>query len=155
MPISINYDSRFNENSRWGYRTGIAYIRDWQEFELFRGLHFERISGINIPLEINCLAGREGTKNKLELGAGLNLGFYNEEIGYQEDYDIDNDIITSSNNMLGYFLFFNIGYRLQPRKGFLFRVGVTPIFDFGGKNGVANYFNIFMVLPSLSFGYAF
>ncbi len=154
-PFGINYDSRFHENSRWGYRLGIAYMKNWKEFNLYGGLDIERISGMNIPMEINYLIGRKGTKNKLELGAGLNLGFYNEEIGYQEDWDIDNEVITDSRFMVGYFMFANIGYRLQPRNGFLFRVGVIPIFDFGWKGSIANYVNVSMFIPYLGFGYAF
>lgn len=155
IPIGINYDSRFREDSRWGYRIGVAYMKDMKEFQMYRGLDIERISGMNIPMEINYLIGRKGTKNKLELGAGLNLGFYNEEIGYQEDWDIDNEVITDSRFMVGYFMFANIGYRLQPRNGFLFRVGVIPIFDFGWKGSIANYVNVSMFIPYLGFGYAF
>lgn len=154
-PLGINYDSRFYENSRWGYRFGVAYMKNWEEFTLYDDLGIERISGMNIPMEINYLIGRKGTKNKLELGAGINIGFYNEEIGYQEDWDVNNEVITDSRFMVGYFMFANVGYRLQPRKGFLFRVGVTPIFDFGWKGGIANYVNVSMLIPYLGFGYAF
>ena len=48
-----------------------------------------------------------------------------------------------------------LGYRLQPRNGFLFRVGVIPIFDFGWKGSIANYVNVSMFIPYLGFGYAF
>ena len=57
--------------------------------------------------------------------------------------------------MFGYFAFGNIGYRYQKPKGFLFRVGISPKFDFGDKNGIDSYVGILSLIPYLSFGYSF
>lgn len=154
-PISVNYDSRFNEDSRLGYRFGLNYVADLHEFTIYDDLSIDEISGINIPLEINYLVGRKGTKSKFELGVGVNLGFHKKKTGYYDDWDKEKETIISNKNMVGYFVFTNIGYRLQPKKGFLFRVGITPIFDFGGKGSIAKYMNISMFIPSVSLGYAF
>ncbi|MBR1694066.1 MAG: hypothetical protein IJ709_01490, partial [Selenomonas sp.] len=56
-----------------------------------------------------------------------------------------------SRKSFGYFVFFDIGYRFQPIKGFDFRVGITPSFNFGDKRGITRAWG----LPYLSFGYAF
>lgn len=124
MGIGINYDSRFAEYSRLGYRVGIAYGE-----------------GVNIPLEINYLVGRRETKNKLDLGLGVNLPCYKD-------------------GELGAFAFLNIGYRLQPRNGLIFRVGLSPKFPLGDEwennNWGSDYILwAFSCIPYLSLGYAF
>lgn len=121
MLVGINYDSRFAEDSRWGYRVGLAYGE-----------------GVNMPLEINYLVGRRETKNKLDLGLGVNLPCYKD-------------------GELGAFAFLNIGYRLQPRNGLIFRVGLSPKFPLDDKLswGSAYIFWAASVIPYLSLGYAF
>lgn len=42
----------------------------------------------------------------------------------------------SKENRFGYFLFGNIGYRYQRTNGFMFRVGLSPSFNFGDKHGI-------------------
>lgn len=42
----------------------------------------------------------------------------------------------SKENRFGYFLFGNIGYRHQRTNGFMFRVGLSPSFNFGDKHGI-------------------
>lgn len=123
MGIGVNYDSRFTEDSRLGYRVGIAYGE-----------------GVNVPLEINYLVGRRETKNKLDLGLGVNLPCYKD-------------------GELGAFAFLNIGYRLQPRNGFIFRVGLSPklplSYEWKDNLGSALTFWAFSCIPYLSLGYAF
>ena len=46
------------------------------------------------------------------------------------------DFYTSSKTQFGYFLFGDIGYRYQRLNGFMFRVGVSPSFNFGDKYGL-------------------
>ena len=43
----------------------------------------------------------------------------------------------SKENRFGYFLFGNIGYRYQRTNGFMFRVGLSPSFNFGDKHGLS------------------
>ncbi len=122
LGMGINYDSRFAEDSRWGYRVGLAYGE-----------------GVNMPLEINYLVGRRETKNKLDLGLGVNLPCYKD-------------------GELGAFAFLNIGYRLQPMNGLIFRVGLSPKFPLDDKFeswGSAYIFWAASVIPYLSLGYAF
>lgn len=122
LGMGVNYDSRFAEDSRLGYRVGLAYG-----------------GGFNVPLEINYLLGRKETKNKLDLGVGVNLP-------------------CSKEGEFGAFAFLNIGYRLQPRNGLIFRVGLSPKFPFGDEWDDTGEFLILYatsVVPYLSLGYAF
>lgn len=123
MLVGINYDSRFTEDSRWGYRAGLAYGGEF-----------------NIPLEINYLVGRRETKNKLDLGVGVNLP-------------------CSKEGEFGTFAFLNIGYRFQPRNGFIFRVGLSPKLplDDEWEDNLGADLTLWAAscIPYLSFGYAF
>ena len=118
--VGLNYDARFNEYSRWGYRVGLAYGK-----------------GFNVPLEVNYLVGRRETKNKLDLGVGVNL--------------------ACSGDGAGDFAFLNIGYRFQPKNGVIFRVGLSPKFVFYERDNWVENLQIWatMFLPYLSIGYAF
>ena len=121
MIVGVNYDSRLTEDSRLGYRIGLAY---GEEF--------------NVPLEINYLVGRRETKNKLDLGVGVNFAC-------SEEGELDD------------FAFLNIGYRFQPRNGVIFRVGLSPKLPLGNSDGWDRLVMIWAtsVIPYLSFGYAF
>lgn len=134
--IGVNYDARFKGNSGWGYRVGIGY--GYADNSV---LLDQEIKGIGIPFELNYLLGEK--RNKLELGFGASLGLYHakEETWYyyQPDYpemEGQSELYTSSSNRYGYFLFGNIGYRYQHERGFLFRIGITPSFNFGDKYGL-------------------
>ena len=110
--VGINYDSRFNGNSGFGYRVGIGY-----GYGNNSGLFDQCINGVGVPLELNYLLGKKNSK--LELGFGASLGVYREKetIGYVKDTgwypDGDKkdettwgiDYYTSSNTQFGYFLF--------------------------------------------------
>lgn len=52
---------------------------------------------------------------------------------------------------LGYFFFGDIGYRYQRPNGFMFRVGVSPSFNFGDKYGL----NKAAFFPYIGFGWSF
>ena len=139
--VGINYDSRFEGNSGLGYRVGIGYGDN-------SGLFDQKINGVGVPLELNYLLGKKNSK--LELGFGASLGVYQvkETIGYVketgrypggENTDETSpkiDFYTSSKTQFGYFFFGNIGYRYQRLNGFMFRVGVSPSFNFGDKYGL-------------------
>lgn len=154
----INYDSRFNGNSGLGYRVGIGY-----GYGDNSGLFDQKINGVGVPLELNYLLGKKNSK--LELGFGASLGVYQvkETIGYVKDTgwypggeNTDEtspniDFYTSSRTQFGYFLFGDIGYRYQRPNGFMFRVGVSPSFNFGDKYGL----NKAAFFPYIGFGWSF
>lgn len=55
--------------------------------------------------------------------------FYHEQsAGYGTRY--------YSSKRFGYYLFGSVGYRYQRPRGFVFRVGVNPSFNFDGSHGV-------------------
>jgi len=61
------------------------------------------------------------------------------------------DFYTSSKTQFGYFFFGNIGYRYQRPNGFMFRVGVSPSFNFGDKYGL----NKAAFFPYIGLGWSF
>ena len=134
--VGINYDSRFKGNNGLGYRVGIGF-----GYADNSGLFDQNIKGVGVPIELNYLLGKKN--HKLELGLGASLGVYHvkettwyyyqpvppETEGHDEQY-------TSTSNRFGYFMFGDIGYRYQRDNGFMFRVGVSPSFNFGDKYGL-------------------
>lgn len=143
--IGLNYDARLKGNDGWGYRAGIGYTYAWSS-GLFKGS--STIKGVSVPIEINYLLGKK--KSKLELGFGANVGYYEEEYDYYLWPDYSKKY-RYEHNSIGYFFFGNVGYRLQPTRGFVFRVGVTPSFNFGDSHGISRSF----FYPYISFGWAF
>ena len=161
--IGMNYDSRLKPNSPWGYRVGLGYTYS-KNYGLFSGS--TSLKGVDVPIEANYLLGKKSSK--LELGLGLNLGYYTEK------YDVytikNNDVYTiknigeegdmvyytteyvgeDSHSTWGYYFFGNIGYRYQPSHGFQFRAGISPSFNLGGKHAVTK-----SRFPYISFGYVF
>lgn len=156
--VGINYDSRFNGNSGLGYRVGVGYV-----YGDTSGWVDQKINGVGVPLELNYLLGKKNSK--LELGFGASLGVYQvkETIGYVKDTgwypsgeNTDEtspkiDFYTSSKTQFGYFFFGDIGYRYQRPNGFMFRVGVSPSFNFGDKYGL----NKAAFFPYIGFGWSF
>lgn len=145
--IGISFDSRLSPKSPWGYRLGISYFQGGNSFikesNSNRGLFF--------PIEANYLIGEN--KHKLEIGVGSSLGIYNEHSSFIEDSNNKSETINSfSQTTFGYYLFSNIGYRYISTKGFLFRVGLSPSFNFNDKHGITKKPFIF---PYISFGYSF
>lgn len=131
----------------------------WQHFRFVR----PEINGAGVPLELNYLLGKKNSK--LELGFGASLGVYQvkETIGYVEDTwwypggeNTDETspktyFYTSSRTQFGYFFFGDIGYRYQRPNGFMFRVGVSPSFNFGDKYGLSKA----AFFPYIGFGWSF
>ena len=162
----INYDARFNDHTRFGWRAGLSFaygknsgLFDWGS----------DVRGYVVPLEVNYLLGSQ--KNNLELGLGTGLGIYNV---HETRIELVNGPASSltveqqkptigeyriktllayreSRNTFGYYIFGNIGYRHVSHKGFLFRAGFSPSFTIGEKNAVKKAF----FYPYLGFGWAF
>ena len=153
--IGVNYDSRFKPNSPWGYRVGFGYTYS-KNYNMFSGSN--SLNGVDVPFEANYLLGKK--RNKLELGFGLNLGYYTEKYDVwtlkkvsEEDgipYYTTEYAGEDSHSTWGYYFFGNIGYRYQPSHGFLFRAGISPSFNLGGKHAVSK-----SIFPYISFGYVF
>ena len=153
--IGVNYDSRFKPNSPWGYRVGLGYTYS-KNYNMFSGSN--SLKGVDVPLEANYLLGKK--RSKLELGLGLNLGYYTEKYDVwtlkkvlEEDgipYYTTEYAGEDSHSTWGYYCFGNIGYRYQPSHGFQFRAGISPSFNLGGKHAISK-----SVFPYISFGYVF
>ncbi len=124
---TVNYDMRFQKkNDGFGFKVGIGGYKVDQENALF------------IPLGVNYLIGKD-ERNYFEIGLGLTIVSI-KEIIY-------NNGATSSDNFSSSFGHAFFGYRLQPKNGgFLFRAGLTPVFN---KDGFIPYW------AGVSFGYKF
>ena len=148
----VNYDARLRGNAGLGYRIGLGYAGGGSNGSYFLGNGEQRIHGVEIPLEVNYLFGKK--RSKLEVGLGSSLGYYrvkNEWTSAFPNAQGQYEEYRERDNRFGYLMFANVGYRLQPVKGFMFRVGLTPSWTFGGKNALSRGH----LYPYLGFGYAF
>lgn len=131
--VGLNYDMRFKGNEGFGFRVGAGFGYYTSE-DFFLPTDVSE-KGVAFPVEVNYLYGKR--KHKLEVGLGASLGCYRareyeipeawprrstkEESRYEEFWHF------------GYQMFANIGYRYQPVQGLMFRVGLTPSFNFGER----------------------
>ena len=159
--VGMNFESRFSDTSSFGWRVGLAW--GYGESSNFAFGGSESLRAYTVPIGVNWLIGRG--RNQLELGAGVSLGLYNlhsryyeyQLTGYVETEDgtripyYEGIPHTDNGNKFGYFLFGDIGYRHVSRKGFLFRIGISPSFNFDDSHGVSKSF----FFPYLGFGYSF
>lgn len=153
--VGVNFDSRLKPNSPWGYRVGLGYTYS-KNYGLLSGSN--SIRGVDVPIEANYLLGKK--RSKLEMGLGVNLGYYKEKYDKWDLKEVKKeDGITyyegiyageDCRSLWGYYCFGNIGYRYQPSHGFQFRAGISPSFNLGGKHAVSK-----SVFPYISFGYVF
>lgn len=106
---SLNFDSRFaKKESGIGGRVG------------FGGFAIEGTSVLFVPLGINYLIGKEGTKNFFELGAGATIVTAS-----------DNETDTGEDRFTSTFGHLTFGYRYQPvGNGVTFRVAINPLIFF-------------------------
>ena len=119
--VGINYDSRFKGNHGLGYRVGVGY--GYSETSTIASSSYA-LQGIAVPIEINYLFGQG--RHKLELGMGTSLGYYYEKC----------HVLTTV-------------APLQTNRGFLFRAGFTPSFNFGDQYGIHRKW----YYPYVSFGW--
>ena len=108
---SLNFDSRFSKKeSGIGGRVG------------FGGFAFDGASILFVPLGINYLIGKEGTKNFFELGAGATIVSASDNSGTGTDTE------NRFNSTFGHL---TLGYRYQPvGNGVTFRVAINPLIGF-------------------------
>jgi len=153
--VGVNYEAKFKPGSPWGYRVGLAFAYAASSDYLFNDYNSAR--AWTVPVGVNYLIGRK--RSKLELGAGVSMGLYNlHYTDWKVDFDPTNpdepityESIPKKDNCFEYFLYANVGYRHVSKKGFLFRVGITPTFSFGGKHD----FKGLLLSPYISFGKSF
>ncbi len=124
---SMNYDMRLQKKEDGiGFRVGIG------------GFKVDGQSALFVPLGLTYLLGKD-QKNYFEVGAGATIVSITDS--YKDGYS------SSSDNFSTTFGHMYFGYRLQPKNGgFLFRAGITPIFN---KDGFIPYY------AGISFGYKF
>lgn len=154
--VGVVFDSRFLPTSNWGYGIGVSYAYSSSSDFIFD--HSTSTSGFTVPLNINYLAGN--FNHNLELGLGVNLGYYRAKTAYSifekvEDTDPPAWVLVGEEkerrNTFGYFLFANVGYRYTSDLGLNLRIGLSPSFDLGGKYAVSKSF----FYPYISVGYTF
>lgn len=88
------------------------------------------------------------------------MGVYIDEAGNEQAYISYLNSRGRSENTFGYYFFGDIGYRHVSRHGFLFRCGLNPAFNFGGKHAISraygsNEFHKFALGLYLGFGWIF
>ncbi len=120
---SVNYDMRFQKKEDGlGFKAGVG------------GFDIDGTQALFIPVGLNYLLGKD-QRNYFEIGLGVTF------VSINEDYYYSGDRFSTT---FGHAFF---GYRLQPKNGgFLFRAGITPIFN---KDGFVPYW------AGVSFGYKF
>ena len=129
---SLNYERQLTDSL--GVRVGYATWTNADVFPLGSLDHYK-----TVPVTVSYLLGRG--ERKLELGAGVTFG--ERSPGYGEDADRSFRTLTAI-----------IGYRSQPRKGYLFRAGLTPFYSF--EDGDDAYPDPgFTFSLGVSFGYRF
>ena len=142
--MSVNWDARFNPNTRLGlgYRIGVGFgigsfddkpVTDPYGYDY--SYQFLR-SYYSIPVGLNYVFGGPNTASTFEIGAGAT--FLTREVSLY-NYEID-----KPGHLIGFLSFM---YRLTPvNSGLAFRVGFTPIIGTAG--------DLFPML-AISLGYAF
>ena len=153
--LGVHYDSRFG-NKGWGYSVGLAWTYLSTDNFINDINHFNIISFVP---RLNYLIGCKN--KKLEFGLGTNLGVVfgrNEYDAYKIEQQPDHSYqfvfdkhVKENRSFAFYYLFTNIGYRHQTRRGFMFRAGIAPMFGFGGKHSMEGIY----IAPYLSFGKSF
>ncbi len=155
LGIGLGYDQRFKPNSPFGFRAGIAYTNGsaddtgyWNCLIANFNYTYVEFKGVTLPLEVNAILGNKASKFELGIGASpCLLDRYEIKYDYQGHIHSVSDIKDGVKfNIFGTM---NIGYRLQRRTGFFFRVGLT--FMVGDLK--CSPFDGLHCMPNLSFGY--
>lgn len=139
----FSFDSRFNENSKFGYGLGISYgfeknsgASHWYftPVKAFLPSDNHLCNFFSVPMNIHYLIGSK--KHFLETALGLSF--------FATNYSFGND------NRIGYFSFGRIAYRYESDiKPLLFSIGIDAPFRTPGS-GLGYSFSI---SPTLTVGY--
>ena len=154
--LGIHFDSRFKANKGFGYSVGLAWAYLSSENFINDINHFNIVSFVP---RLNYLIGRKNKKLELGVGANLSLVFgRNEYDAYKIEQQPDHSYqlvfdkhVKENRSFAFYYLFTNIGYRRQAPHGFMFRVGISTMFGFGGDHSIKNIY----LSPYLGFGKSF
>lgn len=147
--VGLSYDARFTAGSPWAWRAGASwgFSGQWGMFGT------SRRHALGLPLEVKHIFFRG--PGHLELGVGSSLGLYfSKERYWALAEGASSGVVpeweerTAKSRTFGYFLFANVGYRLE-RKRFLFRTGLTSSPRLGGRHAVRGP----LLYPYLGFGF--
>ncbi len=126
--FSVNYDTRFKKTSSFGFggRIGIGFTTGYDDNSYYDPItggyvyngNGRSISSITIPLQLNYIFGKEGSKSALEVGGGATyVGRNANFLDFYEDNEKGKVYGTAS-----------FMYRRMPTNGgFSWRLGFTPI----------------------------
>ncbi len=153
--IGLGYDQRFKPNSVFGFRAGIGYTNGsaddsgyWDSHIATTTYKYVEFKGVTLPLEVNAILGNRASKFELGIGATpCILDRYEVKYTPHGWYHSSSDI--KDGVRVNIFGTMNIGYRLQRKSGFFFRVGLT--FMVGDID--CSPFDGLLCMPNLSFGY--
>lgn len=160
--FSVCYDSRFHGRNGLGYSVGLGYGGLNSPFSFLSSGSSYLTEGVCVPLEINVLAG--GKNNFLDIGAGLNVGYYQnnfvddnyERYGLSTIPKIAGEYPLTSDRpdgKFGYFCSFRMSYRYQAREGMFFRIGLAYLSGIAGIKHTVSDHSVFV--PHIAFGLSF
>lgn len=144
--IGVNFDERFKVSSEtgFGWRTGlgfgfssssISHAFNISEGEIKEIDVYNKLFRLSAPVGVNYLLGKSNSKIETEIGAILCFDHYLSAGD------------AGSVNQFGIIPYLSLGYRYVSEKGFLFRVGVLPIYNYASKR--------LTFYPQISIGRAF
>ena len=141
--VGVSFDSRFNENSKFGYKAGLGY--GYASSTTFLGDDWSS-HAISLPLSAYYLLGNKS--HHFDLGAGIALGYERAKGKISSPWGFP---ATPFEENAFYFLpFLQTAYRYESSKiPFLFSVGIDIPFTFWGAN--SNFAIGFA--PKLAIGY--
>jgi len=142
--VGFSFDSRFSENSRFGYRVGIGY-----GFSISKSFFsYSRGHYVSVPLNAYYLFGKKSHHFETGLGVFPIYGnLYSEtEFEFYPDYDSHG----SYNNGIGYSCFGRLAYRFESASKPL---SVSAGIDVPFKTPYSFFEKAIIILPSISIGY--
>lgn len=150
--IGLGYDQRFKPNSPFGFRAGLSFISGSKDnsgwFGAYDGGAYTRIDykGVTFPLEVNAIMGRRASKFELGVGAVPFIlhRYETTHWGWNSEHNEIKDVVR-----LNIFGAINIGYRLQRKRGFFLRTGLS----FFIREKRSSPLDLIIFLPYLAIGY--
>lgn len=150
--LTINYDSRFANHPKFGFRVGLGLGAEFTHNSYDSDYEIEGL-GIAMPLSVYHLVGKE--RHFLELGVGATPGLFWEKVDYYccptPDGPCDCGGTEWENAHLGVSFQCNVGYRLETKRT-IFRAGFSPAYHVPSLKRNDGGFTPF---PYLSIGYRF
>lgn len=166
----VYYDTRFSKNTKWGYRVGLSYHYSKENINstnFLSGIELPFVSysessrAVFAPFEVNRLVGKR--IHFFEFGFGGAVGYVHQTVKMKIKETVEiktegrtttvaqiNDVKYKYTEFASYANMI-MGYRLQTRGGFTFRIGISPVKRISGdyiSDGIK-------IVPYLGFGYSF